>query len=321
MNTEAISKAAHELYATAHTSPPLKSVAEYADLLRKHLLPSEQAETPAPVPPDPHQPLLPDDPGVKLWNTRDLYALDDSGGGFIEIDGVLAGYWEHDDASISDYSSGKADAIFPRRVWNPEHLKRLPELREFVKSWRASRAKSEPDPHDPLGDGSVEVFSTPDKVDDVDAVAYLFVDNIRAGYLARNGTHVSEAETFYSGVGHVRRVWNPAHKSFDFAAFRDKVRASRAEAENPKLYTLESWPGGFVIVRREDGFACGAKRGIVTDVDEWGVMLGNRDIGVTWEGLAKFCTMSLDGGKSWSPCVISPVSTVEALQALYPKGG
>lgn len=102
-----------------------------------------------PAEPDPHRPF-PDDPGVRLWNVG-KYVDVPYWGVYIAIDDVdAAGFWLSDDCGVTDLMTDGDRALAPkaspRRVWNPNHLKHLDDLREFVAKFRAKRdAAKQPD--------------------------------------------------------------------------------------------------------------------------------------------------------------------------------
>lgn len=95
-------------------------------------------------------------------------------------------------------------------------------------------AEKEADPHDPLGDGSVTLWTDASFQRDAECGAWLLVDGVSDGYLTSNGVVAHYTTDCLKEPGKFpRRVWNPAHKSIDFAALRDRVRAER-KAKEPK---------------------------------------------------------------------------------------
>jgi len=182
-----------------------------------------------PEAPDAHEPL----PGVKLWNETEMGASDKAWGAFVVVDGEQVAWW----TSLGTFNeSFVGRGTVPRRVWNPAH--KLSDLAAFAEKVRAEReqAKGEQkvDPARPLGDGSVSLYQTSKQyADDPQMGCHVYVDDSRVAYLDATGAMV---RPLGSSLGDIfpRTIWNPAHRKFDFAAFRDLVRAERKAATEAK---------------------------------------------------------------------------------------
>jgi hypothetical protein len=127
-------------------------------------------------------------------------------------------------------------------VYFPSHFAAAAALAK----WR--EGQREPDPHDPLGDGSVTLWNTYSEGNATATTSWAFVkiDGQRVGRLSDSGF---SDESFWIGSDRgefPRRVWNPAHRNYDFAALRDRIRAERkakaAEEAKPKPFDAETWP-------------------------------------------------------------------------------
>lgn len=213
----------------------------YMDLrfiLRKHLLPLEAAEGEQQGPIE----------GVRLW---DIGQEGQPGGpagsvwlSFVDDKTVLAinhGYDELEEDSIDSPTFEKVECTtHPDAAWayaepvRSAVIKARDEYRSAhpVKPVEGEPGKPcEPDPHDPLGDGSVTLWnSEPSWAERREDPCLIRVDGRIAGGITREGEHDL-------GMDHVgkfpRKVWNPAHRSFDFAALRDRIRQSREAAQQP----------------------------------------------------------------------------------------